>query len=95
MTKPLTQSMALPGECLLVVAGANVIAGSGPVPVSLRSAGRFAILTKTGITDVPSSAINGDVGTSPITGAALLLTCAEVRGNLYRRRGRSHPLRGD
>ncbi|MDO9579315.1 MAG: ice-binding family protein, partial [Bacteroidales bacterium] len=29
------------------------------------------------------SAIVGDVGTSPITGAALLLTCGEVVGNIY------------
>ncbi len=51
--------------------------------VRLGSAGRFAILSKTGITDVYASAITGDVGTSPITGAALLLTCGEVTGNVY------------
>jgi hypothetical protein len=38
------------------------------------------ILTKSGITDVPTSAVTGDVGTSPITGAADLLTCTEVTG---------------
>jgi hypothetical protein len=47
-------------------------------PVNLGTAGSFAILTKTGITDVYASAINGDVGSSPITGAAVLLTCPEV-----------------
>ena len=57
--------------------------GSGPVPVSLGSAGRFAILSQTGITDVYASAIVGDVGTSPITGAALLLTCGEVSGRTF------------
>ena len=57
--------------------------GSGPVPVSLGSAGGFAILSKTGITDVYASAIVGDVGTSPITGAALLLTCGEVSGRTF------------
>ena len=51
--------------------------------VRLGSAGHFAILSKSGITDVYASAITGDVGTSPITGAALLLTCAEVTGNVY------------
>ena len=51
---------------------------TGQKPVSLGKAGPFAILTKSGITDVPSSAINGDVGASPITGAAIHLTCAEV-----------------
>jgi hypothetical protein len=52
-------------------------------PVSLGSAGIFAILTKTGITDVYASSVTGDVGTSPITGAALLLRCDEVSGMVY------------
>lgn len=43
----------------------------------------FAILSQSGITNVYRSAIVGDVGTSPITGAALLLTCGEVSGNVY------------
>jgi hypothetical protein len=51
--------------------------------VRLGAAGSFAILSKTGITDVYASAITGNVGTSPITGAALLLTCGEVTGNVY------------
>jgi hypothetical protein len=51
---------------------------TGQAPVSLGAAGRFAILTKSGITDVPPSAINGDAGASPITGAAIHLTCAEM-----------------
>jgi outer membrane receptor protein involved in Fe transport len=62
---------------------ANADSGIGPVPVDLGTAGTFAILTKTGVTDVPASAITGDVGTSPITGAALLLPCGEVSGKLY------------
>jgi hypothetical protein len=49
----------------------------------LRSAGSFAILSQSGITDVYPSEIVGDVGTSPITGAALLLKCDEVTGNIY------------
>ena len=57
--------------------------GIGPAPVSLGSAGTFAILSKTGITNVYASAVNGDVGTSPITGAALLLTCGEVTGRIF------------
>jgi hypothetical protein len=51
--------------------------------VNLGSAGTFAILSKTGITDVYASAVTGDVGTSPITGAALLLSCGEVSGTVY------------
>jgi hypothetical protein len=58
-------------------------AGIGPEPVSLGMAGTFAILSKTGVTDVYASAVTGDVGTSPITGAALLLTCGEVTGKIY------------
>ena len=52
-------------------------------PVLLGAAGHFVILTKAGITDVPTSAVTGNVGTSPITGAADLLTCKEVTGTIY------------
>ncbi len=51
-------------------------------PVNLGAAGAFAILSQSGITNVPTSAIVGNVGTSPITGAALLLTCGEVSGKI-------------
>ncbi len=51
--------------------------------VKLGTAGNFVILSKSGITDVYASAITGNVGTSPITGAALLLTCGEVTGDIY------------
>ncbi|WP_206085851.1 ice-binding family protein [Massilia polaris] len=53
-------------------------------PVKLGSAGTFALLSKTGITDVYASVITGDVGASPITGAAIGLTCGEIAaGILY------------
>ena len=82
MNKQIMGSMAV-----LVIGCANGIAASnsgvGPLPVSLHKAGTFAILTKTGITDVYASAVNGDIGSSPITGAAVLLTCGEVSGKLY------------
>jgi hypothetical protein len=51
--------------------------------VDLGGAGHFVILTETGITDVPASAVVGNVGVSPITGAADLLSCAEVTGKVY------------
>ena len=81
MSKPLMWSTAL----LMLVAGGSASgqSGLGPVPVNLGTAGTFAILSKSGITDVYASAIVGDVGTSPITGAALLLTCGEVSGKVY------------
>src|SRR5476649_1718792 len=65
---------------LFAFSGSAFAASPGPAPVDLRSAGHFVILTKTGITDVPTSAVTGDIGTSPITGAADLLTCTEVTG---------------
>jgi hypothetical protein len=51
--------------------------------VRLGSAGRFAMQSRSGITDAYASAIAGDFGTSPVTGAALLLTCRDVTGNSY------------
>lgn len=62
--------------------GAGVF--TGQTSVALGKAGIFAILSKSGITDVYASSINGDVGASPITGAAIHLTCAEViTGTVY------------
>jgi hypothetical protein len=61
----------------------KAVAFTGQAPVNLGAAGSFAILSKSGITDVPASAVVGDVGTSPITGAAIDLTCAEVTGTIY------------
>ena len=51
--------------------------------VNLGVAGNFTILSKSGITDVYKSAVTGDIGTSPITGAAIGLTCGEVLGTIY------------
>lgn len=51
--------------------------------VNLRSAAGFAILSASGVTDVYASAITGDVGTSPITGAAIGVRCSEVTGMIY------------
>jgi len=62
----------------------NAVEFTGQTPVPLGKAGPFAILTKTGITDVFPSVINGDVGASPITGAAIHLKCSEIRkGTVY------------
>ena len=51
--------------------------------VNLGVAENFVILSKSGITDVYKSAITGDIGTSPITGAAIGLMCSEVTGAIY------------
>ncbi|WP_188151877.1 ice-binding family protein [Teredinibacter waterburyi] len=56
----------------------------GPAAVNLRTAGDFVILSKTGITNVPTSAITGDIGASPITGAAMdNVFCTEIVGAIY------------
>jgi len=57
-----------------------------PLPqasVNLGVAGNFVILSKSGITDVYKSSITGDIGTSPITGAAMVISCPEVTGTIY------------
>jgi hypothetical protein len=57
--------------------------GSVLKAVNLGVAGDFVILSKSGITDVYKSTVTGDIGSSPITGAAIKLTCAEVAGTIY------------
>jgi hypothetical protein len=60
-----------------------VVTASTLQGINLGVAGDFVILSKTGITDVYKSTVTGDIGASPITGAAVLLTCAEVKGTIY------------
>ncbi len=70
-------------------------APEGPAPVLLGTAGNFVILAKSGIDTVPTSAITGDIGVSPIdstaiTGFSLVMdasnvfsTSSQVTGNVY------------
>ena len=58
------------------------VTGSQKV-VDLGVAGNFVILSKTGITDVYKSTITGNIGSSPITGAAILVKCTEVAGSIF------------
>ena len=68
----------------IAVGSAFADAHKGPARVNPGSAGRFVILTKSGITNVPTSAITGNIGTSPITGASITgLGCGEVTGKIY------------
>lgn len=68
----------------MLAAGAPGAAAASPeTPVDLGSAGSFTILSKSGVTDVFRSVITGDVGSSPITGAAIGLQCTEVSGTIY------------
>ena len=55
---------------------------AGPKPVDLGRAKFFVILSEAGIADVAASAVTGNVGTSPITGAADHLSCSEVTGHV-------------
>lgn len=52
-------------------------------PVNLRSTASFTILAATTITTTGGGAINGDVGLSPGTGAAIHLTPEQVKGTIY------------
>jgi Ice-binding-like len=75
--------------------GAAELSGLGPAPVLLGAAGTFVILSKSGISNVPTSAIVGNIGVSPIaataiTGFALVLPAggafsksSQVTGNVY------------
>src|SRR5688572_28858792 len=58
-------------------------AGAGPAPVNLGTAARFTVLAGAAVTSTGGGAINGDVGASPITGAAIHLTDAQVNGTIY------------
>jgi hypothetical protein len=71
------------------------VAPAAQAPVNLGTAGNFVILAKSGISTVPTSAITGDIGVSPIdsgaiTGFALALTAGsafatspQVTGKVY------------
>lgn len=69
------------GSLIPLTFAGNVVAASPPT-VGLGTADSFAILAGSSVTDVPASAITGDVGLSP---AAWVpgLTCAEVTGTIY------------
>ncbi|WP_415373631.1 ice-binding family protein [Patiriisocius sp. Uisw_017] len=75
---PEMESLELEEANLIITQSKSLI-----LPVGLGDAGNFAILSKSGMTNVPPSVITGNVGTSPITGAALLLTCPQVIGDIY------------
>ena len=68
---------------MLAAGTTSAVAAAPEAPVNLASAGDFTVLSKSGVTDVFKTAIDGNVGTSPITGAAIGLTCAEVNGIIY------------
>ncbi|CAE8647135.1 unnamed protein product [Polarella glacialis] len=47
------------------------VSAAGPTAVNLGQAGNYAILSKAGISSVPTSVITGDIGVSPIDSTAI------------------------
>jgi hypothetical protein len=56
---------------LAAAAASNAVPHAIQSPVPLGDAENYVILAKSGITNVPSSSINGDIGVSPIAGTAM------------------------
>ena len=69
---------------IALVVPAAVVSQPPQPPVSLGAAGGFAILGASAITNIPTSAITGDVGLSPAAGSNIAgLTSQEVTGTIY------------
>lgn len=64
--------------------GAVGVVNAATATVDLGTASSFAVLAGSGITNIPTSVITGNVGLSPTTGALITgLTQAEVTGTIY------------
>jgi len=73
---------ALASTVLLAAALPGV--ASAATAIDLHTAAPFAVLAGSGITDVPTSSITGDVGLSPAAGSDITgLTKSEVDGTIY------------
>src|SRR5450830_129392 len=71
------------------------VVASGQAPINLGTAGNFVMLSKAGISTVPSSVVTGDIGVSPIAHTAItgfsetmdlsnkFSTSAQVVGKIY------------
>lgn len=67
------------GVLLAVTTGLD----AAPLTVDLRSAARFAILAGSGVSSIPTTSIQGDVGLSPAARSKITgLTASEVHGSL-------------
>ena len=85
-----TETEDLAGNSLLVDYVWSFTTGSapGPAPIFLGAAGHFVALGGDGISSVPTSTINGDIGVSPASGAFITgfsspLTCPEITGTVF------------
>lgn len=61
----------------------TTLEAAGPAPVYLGAASNFTILSGAAITTTGGGTINGDVGASPISGSAILVTDSQVNGTIY------------
>jgi hypothetical protein len=68
---------------VVLLAPPGTLVAAGPAPVNLGSAAQFTILAGAAVTTTGGGIIKGDVGASPITGAAIHLTQAQVNGTIY------------
>jgi hypothetical protein len=66
-----------------LVASPRMLEAAGPATVNLRSAAPFTILAGAAITTTGGGLITGDVGASPITGAAIHVVQSQVTGTIY------------
>jgi len=83
-TSSLTADTATLSAADLALKSAKLDTKGGTLKVvDLGVAGNFVILSKTGITDVYKSSVTGDIGSSPISGSAILIKCSEVTGTIY------------
>src|SRR3954467_5868504 len=56
--------------------------GHGPAPVAMRSAANFRILASSKVSNIPTSAITGEVGLYPAAGSVITgFTCPEIKGS--------------
>lgn len=100
ISRPLSNTIRLLVMAMFVIAlalgtGQMARAAGNPAPVNLGAAAPYAILSKSGISTVPMSAVTGNIGVSPIdstgvTGFSLMLdgtntfsTSTQVTGKVY------------
>ena len=82
-SKELDNNTSLTSDADLKAGKVKPSTSSALQAVNLGVAGDFVILSKSGITDVYKSAVTGNIGTSPISGSAILLKCDEVTGTIF------------
>ena len=82
-----TSARAMSGNALAVAKTWTFTTGTtivtGPAPLNLGTAGNFAILSVSALTNTAPSVVTGDVGLSVASGTLIGLSCPEVAGRIY------------